>query len=485
MAKINITSVNDKLLDKYIRHSVWMETTATAGAIRAGKLINQKMYNVAKFEAKWNKTVLEKTVPLDISLNVPSNAVLKQLVLSSTFEGHRMQTWMGGYSRSVQAGIVKQLKVGVATGESLPTIAKRLRKVLGQKSRQAETLARTAVSNIVHDAREATFKANKKLIRKVQWVATLDHRTTLICINLDGKVFNVGEGPRPPAHFNCRSTSVPVVTSWQEFGISDPPAFTRASMNGAVPAKLNYRQWLKRQSKSTQIKVLGKKRQALYASGKGKIDRFVGKDLKPLTLKQLARREGLGRQVAIKGEIKDIRIINSKQILKGPMKSYELEAIEGYQLADYENIVVDAKGYAFALQPFFSKKLLPKLYTGETLQGAYLEKPLKTASFLLAKEVLTFLEEKIATTMRIAHIDTKEAFTGPNAGQVVVALEYIADMPFTVLIRCNVKKYREQLERVFTTFELLYTEAIRQKTALLIVDARYDGMLLFSTKESI
>jgi len=348
MAKINIPSVNDKLLDKYIRHSVWMEqlkageaakisrmlkkdvfpqlydklinelgkvknltsarrlskierikqmmasveSTATAGAIRAGKLINQKMYNVAKFEAKWNVKTLEKTVPLDISLNTPSNAVLKQLVLASTFQGHRMQTWMKGYSKSVQAGIAKQLKIGVATGESLPAISKRLRKVLGSKAHQAETLARTSVSNIVHDAREATFKANKKLIRKVQMVATLDDKTTLICINYDGKVFNVGEGDRPPFHFNCRTTTVPVVTSWNEFGVVDPPAFTRASMNGAVPAKTNYRQWLKRQSKATQIKVLGKTRAELYRSGRVKINKFVGKDYKPLSLKQLAKKEG-------------------------------------------------------------------------------------------------------------------------------------------------------------------------------------------------
>jgi hypothetical protein len=64
-------------------------------------------------------------------------------------------------------------------------------------------------------------------------------------------------------------------------------------MNGAVPAKTTYKQWLKRQSKATQIKVLGKKRAELYRSGQVKIDRFVGKDFKPLTLKQLARREGI------------------------------------------------------------------------------------------------------------------------------------------------------------------------------------------------
>ncbi len=152
-------------------------------------------------------------------------------------------------------------------------------------------------SAVVHNAREEVFKVNKKIVPKVQYQATLDDRTTVVCINLDGKVFETGKGPRPPVHFQCRSTVVPIVPSWQEFGVSDPPPATRASMNGAVPDKVTYREWIAKQPKSVQVKVLGKKKAELFRSGRVKIERFSSRGLKPLTLKKIARREGIPMSV--------------------------------------------------------------------------------------------------------------------------------------------------------------------------------------------
>lgn len=350
MAKRIIPTVNEKLLDRYIRHAVYLEQLkigeakrigkflkqktfpqiygklvtelskvkdieaigsiykirhlkrmlaathkiSVAGMVKAEKMLVGKLINIAKFEANWNADVIKKTVPLDIDLAMPSNEVLKHLVMAKPIvEGHKLHTWMKGYSLAMRAGMMKQLKVGIASGESIPQLSKRIQKVLNIKAKQAGFIARTATSNVVHQAREEVFKKNRALIRKVQWVATLDDRTSLICINLDGKMFDIGDGPRPPIHFNCRSSIIPITPSWQEYGIIDPPPATRASMNGAVPAKTTYRQWIKKQPKSVQVKVLGKKRTELYRSGKVTIDKFTGKNLRPLTLKQLAKREGV------------------------------------------------------------------------------------------------------------------------------------------------------------------------------------------------
>jgi len=351
MAKRIIPTVNEKLLEKYIRHSVYLEQlkngeaslisrflgekvfpqlrdklikelgrvkgletlgsirkipakrltrmllavrkTAQAGAVKAEKMLVKRLINISKFEADWNADIISKTVPLDLDMTMPSNEVLKNLVTMRPMNGHKLGTWMAGYSTAIRVAMTKQIKIGIATGESLPAIGARINKALNWKGKQAQFIARTAVSNVVHQAKEEVFKKNRDLVRKVQWVATLDDRTSLICINYDGKMFDVGYGERPPAHFNCRSTVVPVTPSWQEFGVTDPPPATRASMNGAVPAKMTYKQWLKKQPKAVQVKVLGKKRAELYRSGQVKIDRFVGKDMQPLTLKQLARREGL------------------------------------------------------------------------------------------------------------------------------------------------------------------------------------------------
>ena len=274
-----------------------VKQTAIAGFVRAEKQAISRLVNVSRFEAQWNINTIERTVPLDISMVMPSNAVLRTLVTTKAFGGpdnqHKLDTWFKGLSTSVRNNVNKQLRVGIAAGESVPALGKRVQKAFNTGTKQAQAIARTATSAVVHNAREEVFKANKQIVPKVQWTATLDDRTTVVCINLDGKIFETGTGPRPPIHFQCRSTIVPVTPSWQEFGVSDPPPATRASMNGAVPAKVTYRQWIAKQPKSVQVKVLGKKKAELFRSGRVKIEKFSSKDLKPLTLKQIARRENV------------------------------------------------------------------------------------------------------------------------------------------------------------------------------------------------
>ncbi len=412
MAKVRIPipTVNEKLLERYIRHSVYMEQLktgeaklisrflkqrtfpriyqkliselgkvkgletlgsirnipirrlrrmlaatqkiSTAGMVKAEKMMVDRLVNVSKFEARWNADMISKTVPVDIDMAMPSNEVLRNLVTMRPMDGHKLGTWMKGYSTAVRVAMTKQVKVGIALGESLPAISKRINRALNWKGKQAEAIARTAVSNVVHQAREEVFKRNKDIVRKVQWISTLDDRTSLICIDLDGRMFNVGDGPRPPIHFQCRSTVVPITPSWQEFGVEDPPPATRASMNGAVPAKMNYRQWIAKQPKSVQVKVLGKRRAELYRSGRVKIDRFIGRDLKPLTLKQLARREGLSQDFLPAPST--VKAMPVKGV--GKLTSVDKNRLQRYGFSSYENIVKAQLGEPLRREMAFASK---------------------------------------------------------------------------------------------------------------------------------
>lgn len=49
------------------------------------------------------------------------------------------------------------------------------------------------------------------LSKRYRWVSVMDHRTSAICQERNGKIFVAGKGPLPPAHMRCRSTTVPVV----------------------------------------------------------------------------------------------------------------------------------------------------------------------------------------------------------------------------------------------------------------------------------
>jgi hypothetical protein len=61
----------------------------------------------------------------------------------------------------------------------------------------------------------------------------------------------------------------------------------RASVDGPVSADLNYNDWLKKQSKSFQVDVLGETKTDLFRKGGLTMDKFVNNKGQELTLDQL------------------------------------------------------------------------------------------------------------------------------------------------------------------------------------------------------
>ena len=76
---------------------------------------------------------------------------------------------------------------------------------------RTRSLARTATLHASTVGKETTLKENKKFVEQVEWVSVLDGQTTNYCRGKDGKRYKVGDGPRPPAHYNCRSLTQPVI----------------------------------------------------------------------------------------------------------------------------------------------------------------------------------------------------------------------------------------------------------------------------------
>ena len=79
--------------------------------------------------------------------------------------------------------------------------------------RNAEAIVRTAVNHVSTQAKEQVYARNSDIITGYEWVSTLDSFTTPICRARDGEVYEIGKGPLPPAHYGCRSTTAPAVSS--------------------------------------------------------------------------------------------------------------------------------------------------------------------------------------------------------------------------------------------------------------------------------
>lgn len=146
---------------------------------------------------------------------------------------------MGNLEFSTQAKSLRQYKL--AKGQ-----------MFQMAPHQVSTLVRTTVNATSNVASQRVYKANPQVTKKYRWLATLDEKTSPICRSLDQQVFEYGKGPTPasPPHFNCRSTTVPVV-DWDglsnKYGIDlTPPSskVKRPSATGGVPLGTSYGKWL-------------------------------------------------------------------------------------------------------------------------------------------------------------------------------------------------------------------------------------------------
>lgn len=209
------------------------------------------------------------------------------------------------------------VRQGLLTGEPTPAIAKRLIGNLefGERARnvrqlvaaggqatavadnQVVTLVRTSINQVANSASQQVYEANQDITKRYRYVATLDTRTSAICRALDGKTFEYGKGPTPPQHFNCRSTTIPVI-DYDELGFTPPPAGTRASQGGQVPANESYGQWLAKQDLPTKAKALGAGKVAYFDKLSEKygpqnaLAKLVRDDGSELTLDNLRARYG-------------------------------------------------------------------------------------------------------------------------------------------------------------------------------------------------
>ena len=209
------------------------------------------------------------------------------------------------------------VRQGLLTGEPTPAIAKRLIGSLqfGERAKtvreitaaggqataiadnQIVALVRTSINQVANTASQQVYEANQDITKKYRYVATLDTRTSAICRALDGQVFDYGKGPTPPQHFNCRSTTVPVI-DYKELGFDPPPPGRRAAQGGQVPANTSYGKWLSEQDLATKAKALGASKVAYFNKLSNKygpeaaIAKLVSKDGTELTLDQLRARYG-------------------------------------------------------------------------------------------------------------------------------------------------------------------------------------------------
>lgn len=252
-----------------------------------------------------------------------TDAQLRAIADETLVFGAPAKEWWSRQATELSQAFADQMREGMLRGETIQELTWRVAgKAAGPKypaapgimevsRRNAEALVRTSVLTVANEAHLQTFQANDGVIKGLQWVSTLDSRTTAICRALDGKMWDLDyqpiEGntqpfPGPIAHWNCRSTQVPVLKSWEELAkeaggntglasqldqMSEPD---RASIDGGVSGKLTYEDWFKAQSEADQKDILGEAKWAIWKRGNLSFSDMVDQRGNELTLEQLRAR---------------------------------------------------------------------------------------------------------------------------------------------------------------------------------------------------
>lgn len=290
-----------------------------AAYAQLGRELTEEMRQFTEYEAGYQFSLFRSVIPAQVVAQVDIAMVSAEQVyaaaLSRPFQGRLLRTWASSIEADRMQRIRDAVSIGYAENQSIGQIVKRIRgsKAQGYKDgilaidrRRAETVVRTAISHVAAVTRNRFYQANTDLIKSLSWLSTIDGRTSEGCMIRDRKQYSADDKHTPighkipwlagpgALHWNCRSTSVPVLKSWKELGGADIEDFspsTRASMDGQIPAETTFGEWIEKQSAARQDEKLGPTRGKLLRDGGLKFDRLYNEKGVFLTLAELKARD--------------------------------------------------------------------------------------------------------------------------------------------------------------------------------------------------
>lgn len=210
-------------------------------------------------------------------------------VKARPFSGRLLSEWLADTEEAAARRVRDAIRMGWFEGQSIPEIVRRVRGTRAQRytdgvleinRRAAESMVRTAVTHVSSVAAQEVYDQHADIIEGIEWVATLDSRTSKTCAGLDGQVFPLDKGPRPPAHVSCRSTTIPRLKGMESF------------------ERTTFADWLAGQGEEAQDDILGPSRAKLWRSGALRLDQFVDNRGEVLTLDELRAKDAAAFRAA-------------------------------------------------------------------------------------------------------------------------------------------------------------------------------------------
>ena len=192
-------------LEMNIRHNI--ETLSTGYANN----LNHTLTNA--YEDGFYRTMfdIQKQAGFGIRFTAPGGKQLESAI---------RERWLSqNYSDRIwndKTKLVRQLEQTLSQefvrGRGPRQVSREFAKKMNTSYSNAQRLIRTELNYISNKGSMQAYK-DSGVVEKFQYIATLDSRTSDICREMDGKVFELREGEvgvnQPPLHPHCRSTIIP------------------------------------------------------------------------------------------------------------------------------------------------------------------------------------------------------------------------------------------------------------------------------------
>jgi len=250
---------------------------------------------------------LETTCGDFLKINKPTRRVSEDIVLKRPIykEATLASSW-SGISVGERKRIETIIRKGIADGMTEADIALAIRKgnALNISRAQSKAIVTTAITSVSNQADQAVYKANKKILKGWQYVAIMDSHTTEICAHRNGRIYDIDDFEHlPPAHYNCRSTSVPVVKSWSDLNKSDAVLSIRKrnltdvaesdlvkKFDGEADMRESYDEWLLTQPYAIQKRHLGSDRAVkIFNQGQLSAKQVLASDKRTMSISKMAQ----------------------------------------------------------------------------------------------------------------------------------------------------------------------------------------------------
>lgn len=197
------------------------------------------------YEDTYYRTIfeLQKGVGIGSTFAKVDNKALEN-VLSQPWQGSNFSARIWDDRDKLLRELETALSQAFIRGDSIDRITQALAKRMSVSYSNAARIIRTETSFIVGQATFEGYKASG-VVKKYEYLATLDSRTSQICRSMDGLVFNLNEKEvgvnYPPLHPNCRSTVVPYFD--EEIDVGERIARDSEGDTYYVPADIKYEVW--------------------------------------------------------------------------------------------------------------------------------------------------------------------------------------------------------------------------------------------------